>query len=134
MASAGEIEVLDLRGLKCPMPALLARRRLAARDIRQIAILTDDPMAVVDIPHMCHSEGHSVIELTREECFVRFLLSASRLRKQLRCRESCQRTGGVAEEFAARAVHRRRKSRVFSHVSIPRARMNARARSKPIYR
>ena len=71
-----EIEALDLRGLKCPMPALLARRRLAARGVVLVEILTDDPMALVDIPHMCHGEGHTVVSTTREKFFTRFVLRA----------------------------------------------------------
>ena len=51
-------EELDLRGLKCPLPALLARRRLAAVPAGTVlAVLTDDPMAPIDVPHMCRSEG-----------------------------------------------------------------------------
>ena len=58
-------ETLDLTGLKCPLPALMARRALA-----QLAPgddphrLTSDPLAVVDIPHMCGEEGHSVESMT----------------------------------------------------------------------
>ncbi len=59
-------ERLDLRGLKCPMPALLAKRRLRAAPGAILEIRTDDPMASVDIPHMCHAEGHELVSLTRE--------------------------------------------------------------------
>ncbi len=38
-------EVLDLRGLKCPLPALFAKRALSRASAgAQIEILTDDPM------------------------------------------------------------------------------------------
>jgi tRNA 2-thiouridine synthesizing protein A len=54
-------EVLDLRGLKCPLPALLAKKALARLGPgAALKVLADDPMSVVDIPHMCHSEGHAV--------------------------------------------------------------------------
>lgn len=56
-----QIEELDLRGLKCPLPALYARRaleRVAPGTI--IAVLSDDPLAAVDLPHMCRSEGYEV--------------------------------------------------------------------------
>lgn len=60
------IEVLDLRGLKCPLPALFARRALArAAPGAEIAIVSDDPLATVDVPHMCHQEGHDVIAIER---------------------------------------------------------------------
>jgi tRNA 2-thiouridine synthesizing protein A len=53
-------ETLDLRGLKCPLPALLAKKALAKLSPGTVlTVLADDPMAVVDIPHMCHGEGHT---------------------------------------------------------------------------
>jgi tRNA 2-thiouridine synthesizing protein A len=57
------MEELDLRGLKCPLPALMARKRLAALPPgAEIEVWTTDPLAVVDIPHMCHEEGHALNE------------------------------------------------------------------------
>ncbi len=70
-----EREDLDLRGLKCPLPALFARRALArARPGGTIAVLADDPMAAVDIPHMCHCEGFEVMQTERLEQGFRFIL------------------------------------------------------------
>lgn len=69
------VEVLDLRGLKCPLPALFTRRALArvqAGD--EIAVLSDDPLAAVDVPHMCHEEGHDVLAVERLDSAVRLLL------------------------------------------------------------
>jgi tRNA 2-thiouridine synthesizing protein A len=61
MDSAGEI--LDLRGLKCPLPALFARRALVRLSKgASVSVMTDDPLAPVDIPHMCHQEGYEVIK------------------------------------------------------------------------
>lgn len=55
------MEEIDLRNLKCPLPAMLARKALAkAAPGTLLAVLADDPLAVVDIPHMCHGEGHAV--------------------------------------------------------------------------
>lgn len=63
-----EEETLDLRGLKCPLPALMARRTLARLPPGSIVtILATDPLAVVDIPHMCGEEGHSVESMTRRK-------------------------------------------------------------------
>jgi tRNA 2-thiouridine synthesizing protein A len=63
-----EDETLDLRGLKCPLPALMARRALAAlAPGASVTVLASDPLAVVDIPHMCAQEGHSVESVTRQE-------------------------------------------------------------------
>jgi tRNA 2-thiouridine synthesizing protein A len=64
--SGGETETLDLRGLKCPLPALIARRHLdRARPGGSIVVLADDPMAPIDIPHMCANEGFEVIAVER---------------------------------------------------------------------
>jgi tRNA 2-thiouridine synthesizing protein A len=60
-----ENEVLDLRGLKCPLPALLAKKALAKTLAgTALTVLADDPLAVVDIPHRCHGEGHAVERVT----------------------------------------------------------------------
>jgi tRNA 2-thiouridine synthesizing protein A len=65
MAQDGEI--LDLRGLKCPLPALFARRALEkASSGAVLTILTDDPMAPIDVPHMCRQEGFEVLSNERE--------------------------------------------------------------------
>lgn len=53
---------LDLRGLKCPLPALLARRALERSQPGQtVIIITTDPMAIIDLPHMCRQEGYEVL-------------------------------------------------------------------------
>jgi tRNA 2-thiouridine synthesizing protein A len=63
-----ETSILDLRGLKCPLPALLAKKALAkAVPGAALTILADDPLAAVDIPHMCHGEGHAVESVTEAE-------------------------------------------------------------------
>jgi tRNA 2-thiouridine synthesizing protein A len=61
-------EILDLRGLKCPLPALLAKKALAkAVPGTILTVLADDPLAAVDIPHMCHGEGHALDGFTEAE-------------------------------------------------------------------
>jgi len=68
-------ETLDLRGLKCPMPALLAKKALARLSAGTVlTVLADDPMAVVDIPHMCHSEGHAVDSVASHDGYKEFVL------------------------------------------------------------
>jgi tRNA 2-thiouridine synthesizing protein A len=68
-------ETLDLRGLKCPLPAMLARKALARLPSGAIlTVLADDPMAVVDIPHMCHGEGHTCDSVASREGYSEFRL------------------------------------------------------------
>jgi tRNA 2-thiouridine synthesizing protein A len=70
-----EIEVLDLRGLKCPLPALYARRALErSAPGTTITVLSDDPLAGVDLPHMCRTEGYVVVRSTRESDGLRISL------------------------------------------------------------
>lgn len=67
--------ILDLTGLKCPLPALYARRRLeSTQPGRRLVVLTDDPMAVVDVPHMCHQEGFTVETVSQEGARARMVL------------------------------------------------------------
>ncbi len=68
-------EILDLRGLKCPLPALLAKKTLARLGSgAALTVLADDPMSVVDIPHMCHSEGHAVDGVASRDGYSEFRL------------------------------------------------------------
>jgi tRNA 2-thiouridine synthesizing protein A len=66
---------LDLKGLKCPLPALFARKALErAGKGAVIAVLTDDPMAPIDVPHMCRQEGYDVLESSRDGDTARMVL------------------------------------------------------------
>lgn len=55
-------EALDLTGLKCPLPALLtekALRRLAGG--AYLAVTVSDPMAPLDLRHVCQRDGHALV-------------------------------------------------------------------------
>jgi tRNA 2-thiouridine synthesizing protein A len=68
-------EILDLRGLKCPLPALFTRRRLArAQPGETIVVLTDDPLAPVDVPHMCTQEGYAHVSTLTEGTVSRIVV------------------------------------------------------------
>ena len=59
-------DILDVRGLKCPLPTLLARRALRRAPAgTTLTVLTDDPLAPIDIPHMCGQEGFEVLNIAR---------------------------------------------------------------------
>jgi len=74
-----EDEILDLRTLKCPLPALMAKKALAkAAPGACLTVLADDPLAAVDIPHMCHQEGHAVEGVTEKEGYRAFRLRRGR--------------------------------------------------------
>ncbi|WP_425098477.1 sulfurtransferase TusA family protein [Tropicibacter sp. S64] len=54
---------LDAIGLLCPLPVLKARKRLqalASGDV--LRVLTDDPAAIIDMPHFCAEAGHTLLD------------------------------------------------------------------------
>jgi len=52
-------EVLDCRGLKCPLPVLKLEKRVeAATPGFVLVVLATDPMAKIDIPLYCRQHGH----------------------------------------------------------------------------
>ena len=62
---------LDAEGLLCPLPVLKIRKRLQALESGQILyVVTDDPAALVDIPHFCAEQKHEVIN-HRDDGFPR---------------------------------------------------------------
>lgn len=67
--------LLDLRGLKCPLPALFARRALERLQAgHEIEVIADDPMARIDVPHMCRQEGYDVVSQQDDAAGSRFVL------------------------------------------------------------
>lgn len=54
-----DAQELDARGLLCPLPVLKARKALSALPSGAVlAVVADDPAAIVDIPHFCAEQGH----------------------------------------------------------------------------
>jgi tRNA 2-thiouridine synthesizing protein A len=72
---ADEDKELDLKGLKCPLPALFAKRALSkAQPGERLVVIADDPMAAIDVPHMCRQEGYAVVSLSRDGEVSRMVL------------------------------------------------------------
>ena len=70
-----DCEEIDLKGLKCPLPALFAKRALERANAgTTIEVISDDPMAAIDVPHMCRQEGFEVVALSREGDVARMRL------------------------------------------------------------
>ncbi len=60
-------KTLNLRGLKCPLPALRARKALSAMQHNDILILEcTDPLTAIDIPNLLNQTGDA-LEATRKE-------------------------------------------------------------------
>ena len=65
--------ILDLRGLKCPLPVLRTRKALKPLGPGALVeIETTDPLAGLDIPHMCNEDGHVLVSSVRTETGHRF--------------------------------------------------------------
>lgn len=72
---SGAENVLDLRGLKCPLPVLKARKAMRSRTIGdELWLETTDPLAVIDIPAFCNENGHELLATEELEDHHRFLV------------------------------------------------------------
>lgn len=59
---ATDAEVIDARGLKCPLPVLRLEKRLDQLAAgKTLTVLATDPMARIDIPLYCRQRGHDCV-------------------------------------------------------------------------
>ena len=66
---------MDLSGLKCPMPVILANRRLADLSDGDVLVVTaTDPLARYDFRDYCRSAGHVLLKMEKQGGAVRFHL------------------------------------------------------------
>lgn len=86
---------LDLKGLKCPLPALHTRRALARAQVgAMIVVECTDPMAAIDIPHLVRQDGHDLVAQQRQGDMLSF-----QIRKRetpAACEGDGHSTGGAA--------------------------------------
>jgi tRNA 2-thiouridine synthesizing protein A len=53
-------ELIDARGLRCPLPVLRMEKRLEAMlPGSTLTLLTTDPVARLDVPLYCRQHGHA---------------------------------------------------------------------------
>src|SRR5438105_1897236 len=63
----------NLRGLKCPLPALKTRKLLAGLPAGEILIIEcTDPLTAVDIPNLLRETGDTLEDSTREANVMTF--------------------------------------------------------------
>ncbi|MDN2567643.1 sulfurtransferase TusA family protein [Aquibium sp. A9E412] len=68
-------EIYDLKGLRCPLPVLRARKRLAGMAPgARLWLETTDPLAGIDIPAFCNDSGHRLIDSQTVAGGHRFLI------------------------------------------------------------
>ena len=59
--------LLDLRGLRCPLPVLRTRKALAGLPSgARLQVESTDPLSAIDIPHMLNGTG-DVLEAHRRD-------------------------------------------------------------------
>lgn len=74
-----EAVLIDVRGLKCPLPVLKTARRMESHPAgTRFLVLTTDPLAAIDVPHFCGEHGHRLIAQTREGELLRFEIEKKR--------------------------------------------------------
>ncbi len=60
-------EVLDVKGLNCPLPILRAKKKLNSMDQNStLEILATDPGSVADFEAFCRTTGNTLVE-SRED-------------------------------------------------------------------
>jgi tRNA 2-thiouridine synthesizing protein A len=66
---------LDTRGLLCPLPVLKLRKAIQnIKSKETIKLITDDPAAVVDVPHFCNEQGYQITETFKENGHDLFII------------------------------------------------------------
>jgi tRNA 2-thiouridine synthesizing protein A len=67
--------ILDLSGLKCPLPVLKTAKALRgmAKDAR-LTVIATDPMAEIDMAHFCAEAGHRLLSVKRDGETLVFLI------------------------------------------------------------
>jgi tRNA 2-thiouridine synthesizing protein A len=66
---------LDLKGLKCPLPALKARKALkSVPPGGELEVLCTDPMAAIDIPNLVRETGDEVVRQAANDGVLSFVI------------------------------------------------------------
>lgn len=71
--------LIDVRGLKCPLPVLKTAKRMEPLNQgARVVVLTTDPMAAIDIPHFCSENGHDLVAQDEKDGGLRFEIRKGR--------------------------------------------------------
>ena len=66
-------KTLDLRGLKCPLPALRTRKALAGMRPGDLLIVEcTDPLAGIDIPNLLNQTGDALEDTRKDKKLTTF--------------------------------------------------------------
>ncbi|QRN41696.1 MAG: hypothetical protein GKC53_06255 [Neisseriaceae bacterium] len=62
------METLDVKGLRCPIPILKAKKALAGLESGDVlSVLTTDESAPTDFKQFCFQTGHQLLECSMKE-------------------------------------------------------------------
>jgi tRNA 2-thiouridine synthesizing protein A len=65
--------ILDLMGLKCPLPALKTRKALKELPSgARLRVICNDPLAEIDIPNLIRETGDRLVGTARAEARLEF--------------------------------------------------------------
>lgn len=68
-------DLLDLKGLNCPLPVLRTARAIAGlKPGDMLTVEATDPLAGVDIPHFCRQKGHDLVSRSTDGAVLRFTI------------------------------------------------------------
>lgn len=68
-------QVLDVKGLNCPLPILKAKKAL--KDVPAggtLEVLATDPGSIADFQAFCRATGNELLESTQESDVYRFVI------------------------------------------------------------
>ncbi len=69
------IDILDLQGLKCPLPVLKTQKRMKSMNSgEQLIVKTTDPLADLDITHFCQEHGHKILKKSGQKTNLSFTI------------------------------------------------------------
>lgn len=73
MAEAIKVDnVMDLKGLPCPMPVVKVSKGIKEVEVGQvIEVLTTDPGALVDFPAWAKTSGNEIVDTVQEDGLIR---------------------------------------------------------------
>ena len=71
-------KILNLRGLKCPLPALRARKALSGLQAGDMLIAEcTDPLTAIDIPNLLRETGDTMVSTARQDDVLVFRIRKS---------------------------------------------------------
>ena len=75
MGDGSDPFVLDLAGLKCPLPALKTRKALRGMTPgARLAVICTDPLAAIDIPNLLRETGDALEGVETGDGHRRFII------------------------------------------------------------